>query len=368
MHIDFVRRQALIRELFYLEIRNKAIPKGIKINTAFEKSIQRITISTLFTQEEDISNEWRSFISTGKTFEEIAAKYERNAFVEESVSSFHWGDGNIPLKIQIISYRTKVGGISEVFEVPQGFGILKVRNRLEDVFLTSYNRHRKKQEVSKIIQARNENLLAGKYVEQLLGPIKVEQLALGFKEIKGYLENRAYLKENEAAPRRDIRDIELKKVDKYDLSIMVIKTPDFEWDGNDIIYLLKQYNFPIDAQGIESIGKSLHLFIKGAVRDYYLEKRAVQLGLESNVRVMNDIQMWRRYYLYLMGINELIIEDSTKSSGEIIREEIRKKRAKANIVINPEVIKTIRITGIPMLVLWNSEFSRNLAVPPLVGF
>ncbi len=99
-----------------------------------------------------------------------------------------------------------------------------------------------------------------------------------------------------------------------------------------------------------------------------MEKKAENLGLESNMCVRDDIEMWSRYYLYLMGVSEMIVVDSTMDAKEMIREEIIKLRSKENIVVNAEMIKTIRITGIPMLVLWNSEFSKNLAVPPLVSF
>ena len=50
----------------------------------------------------------------------------------------------------------------------------------------------------------------------------------------------------------------------------------------------------------------------------------------------------------------------------MISEEIDKMRSRANIVINHELVKTITVTEIPMLVFWNTDISKNLAVPPLV--
>ena len=52
----------------------------------------------------------------------------------------------------------------------------------------------------------------------------------------------------------------------------------------------------------------------------------------------------------------------------MISEEIDKMRSRANIVINHELVKTITVTEIPMLVFWNTDISKNLAVPPLVRF
>lgn len=367
-NIAYTRRQALIRELFYKEIRDKTIIKKGEINSEFQKSLQQITIVVLFTQEKDISDEWHKYINAGKKFTEIEEIYSGNPFVQKSVLSFHWGDSNIPLKIQLVSYETKVGGMSDVFKVPLGYGVLTVRNREKDIFIDPYDQSQKRQEISRIIHARKEDLLARKYVEKLLNDIKVEQFGRGFKEVKRYIENKADLNADEGAPEKYLKDIELKSKDNYDLSVIVVKSPDFEWNGNDVLALLKQYNFPVAAEGIEFSGKTLTAFLKGAVRDYYLEKRAENLGLESNVRVVDDIEMWGRYYLYMIGVNEMVIGDTTRGTKEMIREEIKELRSKATIVINQEMIKTIQITGIPMQVFWNRDFSKNLAVPPLVKF
>ncbi len=367
-HISFTRRQALIRELFYIEIRNQSIPIKSEIESAFQKSQQQITIEILFTQEQYISDEWSNLINTGKTFKEIEEVYDSSLFVQESVVSFHWGDSNIPSKIQTISYETEVGGMSNVFKVPWGYGILSVRSRVKDIFINSSVHRQNRQEISKLIQARKEDILASMYTARLLENINVEQIGRGFKEISEYLESRTYLNANEGTADRYVKDIELQSGDKYDLSLMVVKSPDFEWDGNNILTLLRQYNYPVTSDGIESINKSLMPFLKGAVRDYYLEKRAEQLGLESNVRVRDDIEMWSRYYLYMLGVSEMIMADSKRDAQKMLREEINKLRSKANIEIDSEMVQTIRITGIPMIVLWNNDFGKNLAVPPLLSF
>ena len=366
--ISFTRKQALIRELFYIEIRDQSIPQEREINSAFQKSLQQITIEILFTQEKDISDEWSGLIRDGKTFTEIEEAYDGNFYIHASVVSYHWGDSNVPPKIQMVSYETKIGEMSNVFKVPLGYGILSVRNRVKDIFYNSSVRSQKRQEISKIIQARKEDMLASMYIEKLLENIKVEQIGRGFKEISGYLESMAYLNTDKESTEMHVKDLELKNKDKHNLSLVVIKSPDFQWNGNDVLTLLKQYNFSFANEGIESIGKSLTPFMKSAVRDYYLEKRAEHLGLESNVRVVDDIEMWSRYYLYLMGVNEMIVVDSKRNAKEVIREEIKELRSKASIEIDSEMIQTIRVTGIPMLGLWNTDLSKNLAVPPLLNF
>lgn len=67
--MDFVKQQALIRELFFEEIRAHAEPDSHKIHQALGKSMQQITVQTLFTDDENIAVEWQNSLYSGKTFE-----------------------------------------------------------------------------------------------------------------------------------------------------------------------------------------------------------------------------------------------------------------------------------------------------------
>ena len=246
--------------------------------------------------------------------------------------------------------------------------MLSVRKRITDIFINTYAHNQDRQVISKIIQARKEDIFASVYTEKLLKNIKVEQIGSGFKAVSGYLATRAKLDNEEEGGGRYVKDIELQSNKLYGLSLVTIKSPDFEWNGYDVLSLLKQYNYSVNADGIESIKKSLSVFLKSVVRDHYLAERAVQLGMASAVRVRDDIEMWSRYYLYLEGVKQMIKDDKYKGEKRMISEEIDKMRSRANIVINHELVKTITVTEIPMLVFWNTDISKNLAVPPLVRF
>ena len=63
----FTRRQALIRELYYLEIRGQSIPSQSEIEDALQKSPQKLTIGILLTQEHAIANEWDKLKRAGKS-------------------------------------------------------------------------------------------------------------------------------------------------------------------------------------------------------------------------------------------------------------------------------------------------------------
>ena len=165
--ISFTRRQALIRELYYLEIGGQSIPSQSEIEDALQKSLQKLTIGILLTQEHGIANEWGKLKHAGRTYEEIKDVYDGNIYVQESVLSFYWGDSNVPREIQKIAYETTVGEISDIFEVPFGFGMLSVRKRTTDIFINTYAHNQVRQVIFKIIQARKEDIFASVYTGKL---------------------------------------------------------------------------------------------------------------------------------------------------------------------------------------------------------
>ena len=215
--ISFTRRQALIRELYYLEIRNQSVPSQGEIDDVFQKSLQQLTIGILLTQDLGISSEGNLLIGGGETYEEIKEIYDGNIYVQDSVLAFHWGGSDVPRQMQEISFDTKVGGVSDIFKVPFGFGILSVRSRITDIFINTYGHNQNRQEISKIIQARKEDVFASMYTEKLLKNIIVQQIGSGFKEVSGYLASRGNLNNDQEGGGRYVKDIELHPNELYDL-------------------------------------------------------------------------------------------------------------------------------------------------------
>ncbi|MEE9168082.1 MAG: peptidylprolyl isomerase [Candidatus Neomarinimicrobiota bacterium] len=366
--VDFARQQALIRELYLEEIRAHAEPDSEPIHQALQKSTQQLKVRALFSKDEDIAGEWRKSLRSGKTFEDLAIEAENDHRTQITHSSIHWGDGTVPIQVERTAYQLNPGEASEVVELSHGYAILFVEHRVQDLFLTPYELHNKRQQVKQLLQARVESRLANEYVNNLLAPLTIRQKAVGFLEvIKSLRAELDFRSEDSLQPPMILRD-EIKLSEAFDLSLPVIQAPDFVWDGKDVLLLLRKYDYPINTENGEALSKSLTGFLKSTVRDHYLAERAKELGLESTLRVRADTQMWRRYFLYMMGISALHQNKTVESDKEQIAERIRELRDKAQVKINASHLQSIELTGIPMLVFWGSDLNRQLVVPPLVQF
>lgn len=363
--LDFVKQQALIRELFFEEIRAQAEPDSQQIHQALEQSIQQLTVQTLFTEDENIVAEWRKTLRSGKKFEDLLKDSKGNLFVRVGSSSFHWGDGTVPIEIERIAYQLELGQHSELIKLNDGFGIIAIVNKVRNIFLTPYDLSSKKQQVKQVLRARNESRLANKYVDRLLTHLDITQRANGFVAVIRYIDKKMFADSDNMIQFPLVYNEEIQFPD---LHLPVLETPDFTWTGKDILNILRKYNFPINTKNSKTLQKTLTSFLKVVVRDRYLAQRAEQLGLGSKKRVLEETQIWGRYFLYINGIQAFIASDSTTKNIITISNWISELRANAQITINNDLLEGIELTGIPMIVFWNSDISRQLATPPLMEF
>lgn len=363
--LDFVKQQALIRELFFEEIRAQAEPDSHQIYQALGKSMQQITVQTLFTEDENIAVEWQNSLYSGKTFEYLLKELKGNHFVRVGSSSFHWGDGTVPIEIERIAYQLELGESSGLIKLNAGFGIIAIVNKVQNIFLTPYDLSSKRQQVNQVLRARNESRLANEYVDQLLTHLNITQRATGFVAVMRYIDKKMFADSDNMIQFPLVYNEEIQFRDLY---LPVLETPDFTWTGKDILDILRKYNFPINTKNSKTLQNTFTRFLKVAVRDHYLSQRAEQLGLGSKKRVLEDIQIWGRYYLYINGIHAFIASDSTTKNIITISSWISELRANTQITINNDLLEEIELTGIPMIVFWNNDISRQLATPPLMEF
>lgn len=363
--LEFVKQQALIRELFFEKIRVQAEPDSQQIHQALEQSIQQLTVQTLFTEDENIAVEWQNSLYSGKTFEYLLKDSRGNLFVRVGSSSFYWGDGTVPIEIERIAYQLELGQHSELIKLNDGFGIIAIVNKVRNIFLTPYDLSSKKQQVKQVLRARNESRLANEYVDQLLTHLNIIQRATGFVALMQYIDKKMFADSENMIQFPLVHNEEIQFPD---LHLPVLETPDFTWTGKDILNMLRKYNFSINTNNSKVLQNNLTSFLKVAVRDHYLSQRAEQLGLGSKKRVLEDTKIWGRYFLYINGIRAFIASDSTAKNIVTISNWISKLRANAQITINDDLLEEIELTGIPMVVFWNSDIFRQLATPPLMEF
>jgi hypothetical protein len=366
--MDFIKDQALIRELFLEEIRKNAEPDSQEITQALKKSAQQLTIRVLFTKNEKIAAEWQKALQKEKKFQEIVEESKNDYGVQYSSSTFRWGDGSIPIKVEEAAYRLNMGENSNVIELPGGFAIIYLENKVRDVSFTPLEFQQKWNTVKKVLRARKETILANEYIEKLLAPLKIVQKAEGFHSVVNFIEKQVQKNPGDSIKALQTFEKELEFLDEQNLKKIVISAPDLEWNGIDVLNILKKYNYPISLKNTGAISKTLSNFLKSAVRDHYLAKQAKKKGLERRTGVREDVQTWRRYFLYLKGVSAFALSGASDNKEKIITRRIKELRDKSDININNELLENISLTGIPMLALWSGDINKQLVVPPFVVF
>ncbi len=367
--LELINKRALIRELFYHEVRELIKPDSVELHEAFIQSLFRNDVVGLYTENQTIVDEWKELINSNYSFSKILQKWGNDSQVRIDSASFHWGDGAVPVLIDKAAYSIEPGEYSDIINLPQGHGLLFVKNRVQDKFLTQDQIPLKQQEVLTVLKARMETIRANEYVKNLMAGKQVTTKAEGFKELIRVLQ--PYLK------RTTINEllISLPPVTSLShneemgrLNLPVIVTPDFTWSIRETINILYQYNVPLQESNELRLIKNIARLLKNAVRDEYLYRKALELDLNKSLTAQKDYSLWKRYLLYTKGVSAFLENVAPDERQVVLTEWLNSLRKDAEIRVNNQLLNSVNYTGIQMLVFWNDNSTLQLAVPPLIDF
>ena len=367
--LELINKRTLIRELFYHEVRELIKPDSVELHEAFIQSLFRNDVVGLYTENQTIVDEWKELINSNYSFSKILQKWGNDSQVRIDSASFHWGDGAVPVLIDKVAYSIEPGEYSDIINLPQGHGLLFVKNRVQDKFLTQDQIPLKQQDVLTVLKARMETIRANEYVKNLMAGKQVTTKAEGFKELIRVLQ--PYLKGttiNELL-------ISLPPVTSLShneemgrLNLPVIVTPDFTWSIRETINILYQYNVPLQESNELRLIKNLARLLKNAVRDEYLYRKALELDLNKSLTAQKDYSLWKRYLLYTKGVSAFLENVAPDERQVVLTEWLNSLREDAEIRVNNQLLNSVNYTGIQMLVFWNDNSTLQLAVPPLIDF
>ncbi len=367
--LELINKRTLIRELFYHEVRDLIKPDSVELREAFIQSLFRNDVVGLYTENQFIVNEWKELIESKYSFSDILQKWGNNSQVRIDSASFHWGDGAVPVLIDKVAYSIEPGEYSDIINLTQGYGLLFVKNRVQDKFLSRDQIPLKQQTVATVLKARMETIRANEYVINLMAGRHVTTKAEGFRElisvlqpyVKGGTINELLISLSPAT------SLSLNpELDRLDLPVIV--TPDFIWSIRDVLKILYQYNFPLQESDELRLIKNLVRLLKNAVRDEYLYRKALELGLNESLTAQKDYGLWKRYLLYRKGVSTFIANVDPDERQKVLTAWLNSLREDAKIRVNDQLLNAVNFTGIQMLAFWIDDSSPQLAVPPLIDF
>lgn len=360
--IEFITQQASIRELFRLYFESLPAADSGQIFQAYTKLNMELSIQTIFTESPGISKIWREATNNGQAFTELLAGSSDNPAIHIGQSTFHWGDGKVPEKIEAIAYGMEIDEVSDVVPVNRGFVIIKLIGIEKELVLSESSYSGKWRAAQKQLRIRQEFREARKYLAKIMKNINITQRAAGFQEVSRYLEKYLRDKPDQSVVEVTGRTDETPFLPEYDLAMPVVETPDFIWTGDDVLILLRKYNFHTPVNDPDAFRHNLTGFLKGAVRDHYLGERAKRLNIDSDERVTSDIRQWSRHFQFRVGIRAMSESDTTST----VADKIADLRESAAILVHKDILEKIEFTKITMQAYWNSDIASFLAVPPLI--
>lgn len=367
--LELITKRILIRELFYHEVRALIKPDSLELHEAFIHSLFRNDVVGLYTEDQFIVDEWKELIASKYSFSDILQKWNNDSRVRIDSASFHWGDGSVPEIIEKEAYSIEPGQHSDIINLQEGYGLLFVKNRIQDQFLTRNQIPQKQQTISTVLKARMETIRGNEYVINLMAGKHVTTKAEGFRElisvlqpyVKGGTINELLISVSPAT------NLSLNtEIDRLDLPVIV--APDFTWSIREVIKILYQYNFSFKESDERKRTQSLVVLLKNAVRDEYLYKKALELGLNESLAAQKDYGLWRRYLLYRKGVSTYLAHVDPSDRQEAVTTWLNGLRDEAKIRVDDPMLNAVNYTGIQMLAFWKDDTSPQLAVPPLIDF
>ncbi|HFE52853.1 MAG TPA: peptidylprolyl isomerase [Bacteroidetes bacterium] len=287
--LENVRRQAMLRELYLREVRDKAKVSKEELRRAYRYWRQELTVAFYhaLTLEEA---EWvRRGVLAGKSFAELAGERYKRKFSEDQFQrKLRWGETDPAL--EAAAYALRVGEVSEPVKVGQVYYVVKLLNRRMLGSPSEEDFKRVAPALEKKLRRRKEDELAARFLRQHLVQAGIQLRGPVLSELVQYL--------GRYAGPDSIVELTPETLDSL--------LAEFEWrDSALVVFSGKKWTVKEALKRIEGVRLSafspelmadrLSRALFEAARDEVLVEAAKDLGLDKHPRVQRDVNVWRDY-------------------------------------------------------------------------
>ena len=287
--LENVRRQAMLRELYLREVRDKAKVSKEELRRAYRYWRQELTVAFYhaLTLEEA---EWvRRGVLAGKSFAELAGERYKRKFSEDQFRrKLRWGETDPAL--EAAAYALRVGEVSEPVKVGQVYYVVKLLNRRMLGSPSEEDFKRVAPALEKKLRRRKEDELAARFLRQHLVQAGIQLRGPVLSELVQYL--------GRYAGPDSIVELTPETLDSL--------LAEFEWrDSALVVFSGKKWTVKEALKRIEGVRLSafspelmadrLSRALFEAARDEVLVEAAKDLGLDKHPRVQRDVSVWRDY-------------------------------------------------------------------------
>ena len=358
--IESIEASSVGRELYRDVVRKEVEVGEDEITDAVMKMGQTLVVHFVQARELDVAQTWKQRLDGGLSFDELLEDITGDSpSPEDNRIEFSWG--KTEPQIEEVAYQMHVGDVSPVIPVSNGYIILELENRIQELLPTAAHSAARRSTAGKIIRRRKEAVRSGQFVEEFMRDKNVVLKRIPFSILISELEEWVeFDEENRNQPRikffihREVNLVE-DRLNEH-LDDILVEFTGGGWTIRDFLEKLWLNEIPLSRETRRHFRRGLQESIRILVRDALLAKEGYRRGLDLRTSVKYDVGIWKDYFLSVLYSNQL------KKENADIGERFRMLREKYGIIVNEEQLERIELTTIPMVAVW-TDLQRQLVVP-----
>lgn len=316
--INWEKRQAMLRELYRIEIEKSINISEQELQQEFQKQNIRVNVRHIFSKDSLEIYNWHRELIEGKSFEELAEVAFTDSVLKNNGGYLGWMN-LIDLDDDFAAAARGLGKneISVPIKTQWGYHLIQLLDRTDKLMITKHEYELKKNTLFKRIKRKKSKKLSKEYITRYIGKLNPQPNPNTFRKFWTAIIPKNELEKVRISFKINFTNELIKRA--FVNCREFIQEPLIEYKGGNITlkkYLDSIYEIPIGNRPRFQSPRELSNQIGIWVRDELLMEKANMLDLDEHEKVTEEVQKYieeQSYYYYLQNeINNLSIPNSIK--------------------------------------------------------
>ena len=337
-------------ELYNREINTALVVSEEETRLEFLRQNQQLMVYHLFSTDENGINIIQSRLETGENFAAVA----KSTFPDTKLASnggklgwIKWGEWDI--YFEEAAWKLKPGEISEPFKSTFGWHIIKVEDRIQNIFITEQNYSEKIATLKEDVRRRKAEKYSSEFLNRLMQKKNPQIIKETFYSMASFISEVKSRNKNNLSVLQENVDPELRALSEG----FATRTGDIlvTWNGGELT--IKDFLDDMKlkrSKGFNVTGAlSLNRAIWQWLRDRLLAEEAISKGYHNSKRVTDEITFWHQNQL----MNDLIL-------SEIVSTKISETESAEYYEMNEEKYYSEPMVNVKEILVSNEKTAREI--------
>ena len=287
--------RAVIRELYRRRVQQKVIVSQAEIDSVFDLKSYELRVRHLFTEDKTAADRLYARLQQGASFRELAREVFDDPQLAENggyLGVVSWGE--LDQSLEAVLFELPVGEISKPVKSGYGYHILRVDERVKNVFQTVSSFTNESQTIETVLRRRKARTRAHRFIQTTMEPLNVTMKAAPFWQLvdKIWAEFRPQpdtLKTYLQNPEVDFLRTALSAY----MNAPLVSSSVRNWTLAEVLELYRLHPMDFSLRSHAHLAASLKNIIGILTRDDYLAQLGREMGLAGSPRVQRSVTQWR---------------------------------------------------------------------------